>query len=219
MENQPQNEQPIVVETAEPKGRSCPLLKGQSIYNILSGAAIIALFIIIFFGKKAEGPVIGGGVSGSVSYAFVETDTVLAHYTLVDTLKGKLQRQTEKLEKDLSGKEQALQSKIATYQKNMQNGRITSADEAKRQEQVLGQEQQSLMQLRDQYMSQLSQFQADINQEILDSLTSTIKRHPQDYPYDFIFGYAKGGGILYANPKLDITQSVIEKLNKNYSGK
>lgn len=220
MENQPLNEQaPVITEPAEPKGRSCPLLKGQTIYNILSGAAIIALFVIIFTGSKGNGPVAGGGAPGSTSYAFVETDTVLAHYTLVDTLKAKLQRQTAKLEKDLSDKEQSLKAKIATYQRNMQNGRITSADEAKRQEQTLGEEQQNLMQLRDQYMAQLSQFQSDINLEILDSLTSTIKRHQKDYPYDFIFGYSKGGGILYANPKLDITQSVIEKLNKNYSGK
>lgn len=218
MENQPQNEPMEAPTMNEPKGRSCPLLKGQSIYNILSGLAIIALFVIFFMGNKNEGSPITGS-NGPVSYAFVETDTVLSHYVLVDTLKNKLQLQTAKLEKDLSAKEQALQSKIATYQKNMQNGRITSADEAKRQEQILGQEQQNLLQLRDQYMGQIAQFQADINQEILDSLTSTIKQHPKEYPYDFIFGYAKGGGILYANPKLDITKSIIEKLNKNYSGK
>ena len=37
-----------------------------------------------------------------------------------------------------------------------------------------------------------------------------------DRNYEFILGYQKGGGILLANDSLDITQQILEGLNKKY---
>lgn len=190
--------------------------KKQRIYNIIMSVAILALAVVIAFmhfkpgngSKKSDG--------APVSVAFVNSDSVMSQYIMVDSMKSHLEMETNKLQQDLSNREKEFQAKVQAYQKKIQMGTITS-DEAKALEQSLGTEQQSLMDLQQQYLNQINQLEVNLNNQVLDSITNIISVMNEEWQYDYVLGYMRGAGILYANPKHDITNQVVEKLNDRYS--
>ncbi|KPL19955.1 MAG: hypothetical protein AMJ92_00375 [candidate division Zixibacteria bacterium SM23_81] len=54
---------------------------------------------------------------------------------------------------------------------------------------------------------------AELTQPILDKINSIIAKIAQDEDYAFVFD-AVGGAIAYAAPKYDLTETVIDELNK-----
>ena len=42
------------------------------------------------------------------------------------------------------------------------------------------------------------------------------KKYNRENGYQYVLGYQKGGNILYATPDLDVTQKLIDGLNKEY---
>ena len=192
--------------------------KGQFIYNIASGVAIITLFVLFIFKFHAGGD-FDKGVrnNGSVNIAYINSDSVMNAYIMVDTLLVELQRLNDSLDKDITLREQTFQARVMAYQQNIQNGTITTVDQAKQQEAALQAEQESLMNLRDLYMNEIAIQQNDMNMRIIDSISIVIERNPEEFPYDFVLGYTKGAGILYASDQFDITDQVVEILNETYS--
>jgi Skp family chaperone for outer membrane proteins len=59
--------------------------------------------------------------------------------------------------------------------------------------------------------------QAELGQPVLDKINAVIKKIGEDEDYDFIFDGAVG--ILYAKPAHDITQQVLDELNKGTAKK
>lgn len=193
--------------------------KGQFIYNIASGVAIITLFVLFIFKFYAGGDSNRGSRNNGsgVNIAYVNSDSVMNAYVMVDTLLAELQRLNDSLDKDITAREQTFQARVMAYQQNLQNGTITTVDQAKQQEAALQAEQESLMNLRDMYLNEIAIQQNNMNMRIIDSISIVIERNPEEFPYDFVLGYTKGAGILYASDQFEITSQVIEILNETYS--
>ncbi len=192
--------------------------KGQLIYNIASGLAIVALFVLFFI--KMNPSVASKNVSGdgsSTNIAYVNSDSLMGSYVLVDTLMANLQRVNDSLQKDLQSRQQGFQARVNAYQQNLQNGTIQTVDQAKQQENALQAEQENLMNLSDQYTNKVAVLQAQMNYQIIDSVQSVIKLNREVFPYDVVLGYTKGAGILYVSEDLDITGQILEMLNEKYS--
>ncbi len=212
MENQTQNEEPCCQDHQS----SCQR-RFQMIFNIVAGVAIVFLLILQFFNPFAKKPTqVVGSDGGTASIAYVVTDSIMSGYTLVDTLDARKQRFSDSLDKDYEAKRKGFQARLNAYQQNMQNGKITTVDEARKIEEQLGAEQEKLVAIQETYLGMMQQQQMNMQLQILDSIVSVIKSYPEEFPYDYVLGYAKGGGILYASDKLDITGSVMEKLNQRY---
>lgn len=58
--------------------------------------------------------------------------------------------------------------------------------------------------------------QAEFGQPVLDKVNDVIKRIGESEGYDYIFDGA-AGSIVFSKPEYDITQQVIDELNKNSS--
>jgi len=136
---------------------------------------------------------------------------------LVDTLENHLNLVKDSLQKILLNKQNVLQKKIADYQQRMQSGKITTKDEANRIERNLAAEQEALMKLNDEFSLQITKLQKELNDQILDSIQFMIKKYPEKYKASVLFGYTKGGGILYIDPSQDVTKEMIKDLNKKFN--
>lgn len=193
-------------------------IKGQLIYNIASAAAIVALFVLFLLkmNPSGSGSTNVRGDGSSINIAYVNSDSLMNNYVLVDTMMAQLQRLNDSLDKDITGREQSFQARVMAYQQNLQNGTIQTVDQAKQQEAALQAEQEQLYKLRDQYLNQVAVMQNQMNMQVIDSITSVIDHNPEDFPYDFVLGYTKGAGILYASDQFDITKDVLDVLNENY---
>lgn len=208
--NTENQQDPIQIEA---KGKSCPLLSRQMIFNIVILAGLIFCIILIFTGRNASDKENG---SNEMHIGFISTDSLMSQYELFQDMKVILEAETLRMRDDLAKKEQSLQAQYQSYQKKAQSGNI-SYDDAKSTEQYLAAQQQELMTLSETYTNQIATKEYEMSVRVLDSLNVVIEIVNAEDQYDYILGYTQGAGILYANPKYDITEKVIGMLNERYN--
>ncbi|MBL7949835.1 MAG: OmpH family outer membrane protein, partial [Bacteroidia bacterium] len=93
---------------------------------------------------------------------------------------------------------------------------MTDQERQKKEEELM-MKQQSLMDRREKLLAQLDDEQAKSTEELFNRLTAFLRTYISDKNVNFVLGYQKGGGILFANDSLDITQQVVDGLNKAYA--
>ena len=55
--------------------------------------------------------------------------------------------------------------------------------------------------------------------ELYDRIAEYIKKYNKQNKYEFVLGYTKGGGILFADQSNDATKQILDGLNKEYKEK
>ncbi len=183
---------------------------------ILLIGVIILYFVVLKPDRQIPVKAIQKASSGSVSVAYVNSDTILLHYDLVKQMREELEQRTTRYESEVSNKQKSLEKDAAYFQEQVNKGSISEAS-AQEVYGSLMQEQQNLMQLRERYSSELANREFEMNQLLLDSMQNFLKRYNQRMNFDYIFSYNRGGSILSANDSLDITQDVLKLLNEEFN--
>ena len=83
-------------------------------------------------------------------------------------------------------------------------------------EQALLQQQQELVGLRDKLQSNLMEEEQVMNRQILEYITKFLEDNKSEYSYQYILGKSFGSVVLYGDAGLDITQKVLDAINKKY---
>ncbi len=148
--------------------------------------------------------------------AYVNSDSLLLNYDYYKSTIKALNDKRKKLETDITGRARTLENEAVSYQ---QKGRDMTLEQAQLTEQNLYRKQQELMQYRDKISQQLAQEEQQKVEELYGNITNYLKDYTKDKPYRLVLGYSKGGGILFADNSLEITNEVLTGLNKEYSQK
>lgn len=192
------------------------------ILTIVNAALLVGLVVLYFIVLKPGGKddtnyaLMQKASSGSVKIAYVNSDSILMHYDFVKSMRTELETKTARLETELKKKQSAFEKDAAYFQDQVSKKSISEASA----QEIYGQltaEQQKLVELRDQYSSELSKQEYDLNLLLLDSLNNFLKRYNKKLNFDYILSYSKGGSILTANDSLDITKDVVKLLNEEYA--
>jgi len=184
----------------------------QSFFNIIVSILLLVMLYLLFFNNKQE---YTPKQAGSMTIAFINSDSLMSQYLLFQDLKDEIEKETLRLSNDIQQREQSLRNQFMSYQKKVESGNI-SYDDARKTEENLGRQQQSLIELSEKYTSQIAEKEYFMSKQILDSITEMIVVMKKEYDFDYVLGYTQGAGILYADPKYDITAIVVQKLNDNY---
>jgi len=78
------------------------------------------------------------------------------------------------------------------------------------------QQQQELVTLRDNLQANLMEEEQVMNRQIIEYITNYLEENKADYNYQYILGKSFGSVVLYGDSGLDITQRVLDELNKKY---
>ena len=217
----------------EPATRELPELKHVSrsgnhwiliASNMLLLVALVVLYILHF--RQASDNKSDAIASQAAAYskpgglkiAFVNSDSIKTQYKLVKELEGNLEKKYAQFDAEIAGKQKSLQQRSQELQQKYESKQI-SMDEAQRMDEQLKSEGQKLYQLNQDYSSRMSEEEQRVNEIFIDSIHNFLQRYNKRYGFDYILGYTKGGGILYAKDTLDITTAVIDGLNKEYENK
>lgn len=204
--------QPVIVEN-NPKKNNTPL-----VLTLINVVLFIGLIILYFILLKPRGEENTGTftaqhkASRSTNIAYVNSDSLMANYDLVKSMRANLESKSSELEKELSRKQAAFE-KDANYFQDQVNKKTISEASAQEIYSSLMAEQQKLYALREQYAGEISRNEYELNLVLIDSLNNFLKRYNKQYRYDYILSYSHGGNVLTANDSLDITKDVLSKLN------
>ena len=58
-----------------------------------------------------------------------------------------------------------------------------------------------------------------MNRQILEYITKFLEENKSEYNYQYILGKSFGSVVLYSDNALDITQKVLDAINKKYQGR
>ena len=214
IENQIDHPHPPIKTEDSPKCSKDLFSKINFYANIVLFIVLIGFIINPFGNKTNEKATISTGGSG-MSVAFLNTDSVFENYKLVVELKDELKGKKERMESEVMSKQQSFQTKLTNYQSNVQNNRITF-EQAQNAEKKLMQERDEIVALGERYSNDIMAMEFQMQQQITDSVINFANRFNKSYNADYILGYTKGGGILVANEKYDITKDIIKGLNEEY---
>jgi outer membrane protein len=115
----------------------------------------------------------------------------------------------------LNQKGNALQAAMANFQQKLNNNGFQSREQAASQQAAIQRQQNDLQELQARLENELASETAKFNEALRDSLQNFLKSYNEDKKFDLILSKA-GDNILMGNKKLDITQDVINGLNKRY---
>jgi len=191
-------------------------MKNSTIVSVILGIAVALLYLLHFTGNRSGMVQKGndGAVGGkSVSIAYVKMDSVLYTYELAKKLTANLQVNQESFKKEYSTRRIQFEKDAASFKDKVQRGGFLTEERAKlEQERLLGQ-QQEIERLDNELTQKLNEMQSQVNQQIIDSISSFLKSYNADKKYDFILNSAS---MLEGTTRYNITKDVAEGLNKRY---
>jgi outer membrane protein len=177
--------------------------------------AIAGIYVLHFTGEKEEVAPVKTTEDTSSGIAYVNIDSVIFKFDMFFDRRDELLAKQKKAEAELNDKGSKYEKAGKDYQDKVSKGLVTRATAAQ-MEQSLVQQQQELVNLRDKLQSDLMEEEQVMNRQILEYITKFLEAHKDEYNYKLILGKSFGSVILYSDSAMDITQRVVDELNKKY---
>lgn len=157
-------------------------------------------------------------VSGArLPVAYINVDSLLNNYDFAKDLNEELIKKTEDARMNLNTKAQALEKKVANFQKKLQTNAFLSQQRAETEANSLQREKDELDQLNYKLQSDLAQEQAMMNGRLSDTIRMFVKEYNDEKHFELIFTNTMYDNILIDCPKYDITDDVLQRLNERYA--
>jgi outer membrane protein len=184
--------------------------------------AVIVLYILFFTNKNINGPSAKAnnnesalkGTDGGIVY--VNIDTVLNKYGMYIDIQKELQDKLKASEDQLNKKQEAYKKAYDDFQYKASRQLVTRT-EAEGIQQGLAQQEQELYQLQNELRSKLAEDEQVAQRKVLNSIMVYLEGLESNKNHQFVLGTTFGGNILYANKNLNVSDDIIEGLNKQYS--
>jgi outer membrane protein len=180
--------------------------------------AVTGLYFLHFSGNKKNSisetsPSVTGTSAEGIAY--INIDTVIFKFSMFQDKRDELLAKQKSAEAELNSKGSNYQKGVNDYQDKVNKGLVTRATAAQI-EQSLMQQQQELVNLRDQLQSNLAEEEQVMNRQVLEYITTFLEENRSDYNYQYILGKSFGSVVLYSENSLDITKKVLDAINKKY---
>ncbi len=187
------------------------------IWNVILTLAVAVLFFLHFSGKKDQGAAPGSpeALAGR-KIVYVQVDTLLNNYEFFKDARKEFENKRYQMEMDLNNKGKSLENEIAFFQ---QKAPTLTQEQGRSIEAQLMKKQQDFVQYRDRAAQQLAKEESDKNEELYNYIHDYIEKYNKENQYEYVLGYTRGGGILFADSTLNVTQKVLDGLNKSYAEK
>ena len=165
--------------------------------------------------KMDEQPAAGEASASGMKIAYVEVDSLMTQYTFAKDYSVTLEKKSNNARNTLTQKGNQLQAAVNNFQQKLNNNGFQSREQAASVQNAIQRQQNDLQALQARLENELASETAKFNEALRDSLQNFLLVYNKDKKYDLILSKA-GDNILYAETKYDITQDVINGLNKRY---
>ncbi len=145
-------------------------------------------------------------------YAFVDSEYIRKNIPAFNTAQDQLDKLSKQWEKEVADGYAVVEQMYKSYQ--TESVLLSQDMKAKREEAIISKEKQ-MKELQNKYFGmegELFKKREELVKPIQDEILKAIKEIAVDGSYAVIFDTASGGNILFANPKFDLSDMVLEKL-------
>jgi outer membrane protein len=150
---------------------------------------------------------------GGMKIGFVMTDSLMANYLFFKDREEVFKSKAEEYEKKLYNDQRSFESEAREFEQRAQY--LTLTEKESRQQKLI-KKQQELMRLQENLSNQLAREESELTREVFDTVQVFLKSFAQKNGLQFVLSNVKGGGIWFADERLDVTKQVIDGLNERY---
>ena len=179
--------------------------------------AVIILFVMYFSGKKSNTPAMRSATA-EFPVAYINVDSLLLKYNFSIDLNEQILKKQENARANYTQKARSLQSEAEEFQYKLQNGAFATRERAEQEQQRLMKKQQELQELDSRLTQELMEQTQAMNEQLRDTVVHYLKQYNQGKGYQIIFSNTAGSPIFLADDAYNITNEIVEYLNKRYSG-
>ena len=165
--------------------------------------------------KMDDQPVAGDISASGLKIAYVEVDSLMTQYDFAKDYSVTLQKKSNNARNTLTTKGNALQAAVNNFQQKLNNNGFSSREQAASQQVAIERQQRDLQELQARLENELAGETAKFNETLRDSLQNFLKDYNKDKQFSLILT-KQGDNILLADKRFDITNDVINGLNKRY---
>lgn len=184
-------------------------------------AAVAALAVLAGCKNTAGTPaadssaVASNGISSILDIAYVDIDSLIAHYDMYTDLSAEFETKAKKIEGELTSKKRRLEKEVRDYQEKASNGLMTRSQMAQTEEQLQA-KMQSYEQSSQKTLAELDEEQQVMTNQVIYSIMNYIKEYNSNLRYKMILSTTSSGPVLDADPALNITSEILDGLNQRY---
>jgi outer membrane protein len=145
-------------------------------------------------------------------YAFVDTEYIRKNIPAFNTAQEQLDKLSKQWEKEVADGYAVVEQMYKSYQN--ESVLLSQELKTKREEAIITKEKE-MKDLQNKYFGmqgELFKKREELVKPIQDEILKAIKEIAVEGSYAVIFDSASGGNILFANPKFDISDQVLQKL-------
>jgi len=155
------------------------------------------------------------GNTTGLKIAYIEVDSLMTQYDFAKDYSASLEKKSNNARNTLTQKGNQLQAAVNNFQQKLNNNGFQSREQAANVQAAIERQQRDLQELQGRLEGELAKETQEFNLALRDSLNNFLRAYNEDKKYDMILSKA-GDNILYASAHFDITQDVINGLNKRY---
>lgn len=197
--------------------RKKTIVKRTAKLIVLAGISALTFSSCDQTGKSTEGTVstetIESASVADLKVAYVLTDSVIARYTYFKEKSGEITQKGKNFENELGSRAKGFEQEVANFQ---QTAQAMTPNQARAKQDELVKKEQNLMTYRDNIMQELSGDEAKLYSDVYDQIQVYLTEYAKANNLEMILSYTRGGAIWYSNKALDITDIVVEGINKKY---
>ena len=190
---------------------------------ILNG--LMALAIVFGFTQCANNnnaavqstPAADANGSSGMKIAFVEIDSLLTKYNFSNDLNAQNIKKEENIRTTLNEKGKKLEKEQQEFQRKYENNGFASPERAQQEYQRIQKQMQDLQVLQQKLSEELAAENQKNILQLRDSINSFLQIYNKDKGYDLIISNSGFDNLLYGNPAYNITDEIVEGLNKRYT--
>ena len=184
--------------------------------------AVVILFIMQFSDKKestvtktfASGE---GDTTNLLPIAYVNVDSLLLNYNYFKDLNEQLLKKEENSRANVTQQARALQNEVQEFYRKVENNAFLTRERAQQEQERLMKKEQEIQSLDNKLSQELLQERQKLNEQLRDTVVSKLKVYNKEKGYQVIFSNTADDNILLAGDAYDITNELIDLLNKSYS--
>ncbi len=185
------------------------------ILNIVLLLAVAYLYVDRFSASKTgEKPAVADQAADEpLSIVYINLDSLHEKSETFQAKRSELEKRQAEAEASLTSRAKAFEKEVIAFQQKYQSGTMTpkaAEDEQAR----LAKKEQSIMEERERLASGLLKETDDFNLGFTNQVKGYLDSLKTQMNYDYILVAGSGSPVLLANDSLDITNTVLDLLNK-----
>ncbi|WP_421804885.1 OmpH family outer membrane protein [Flagellimonas sp.] len=186
-----------------PKEKSTKSIKINQLAILIAVIALLtSVFPYIFSPKK-------------VDLVYVDVNKLVEGYKRTKVDRKSFEQKTAVMQSNVDSLMTDWQDELKAYEKERSS--MTKKELALKQE-LLQNKQQQINNYQQAVQKQIQEEDQKLTQTIINDINDYITEYGKNHGYQIIFGAQGSGNIMYAHKASDLTEEVLEGLNKQYNG-